>query len=279
MSKSETKYSCPHCHQHVVLPAPTPGLAIQCPNCRVSFTLPELSRSGRGLGSPLIWCLGAVISIVVTFPLLFKSRLHQEKSDLGKPSGSARPSFKLSTEGFQWEGKSLPDWLEELKGTDTRIANHAQQVLQDHAGEVKGELVRMLEGTGSRGSHRRKAAEAMGYVVKKTDPEIQVLLGALGDTDGNVRSGAASALRRIKVDTTVLIPVLIGMADSPDSGIRHAAAILFSNYGVMGAEARPAIEKLAADDSPEVSAHPRPCGSGGRGGGPRTETHGGAGYG
>jgi HEAT repeat protein len=184
------------------------------------------------------------------------------------PTDNKVPEGKKSTQTF--EGKTLYDWLKELKETKEQPkdpgvkvrAIHAVQFYRSEAREAVPAIIKALKDPDA--SVRVNAAIALGLIgldtkdLKEGITALTRLASKNTESQGIVRYQAAQALGRLGSDSAPAIPVLVSaIADTTASEIRGAAAFALGSAGMdaqKGPDAR-AIHALLGDSTYRTGVH------------------------
>ncbi len=99
---------------------------------------------------------------------------------------------------------------------------------------------------------RTRAASALGWITRASDPEVGSLFDSLRDPKRLIRENALESLRRLRIPASEAIPLLVSIAENPNRGVRHNAAQFIGDFARTSPEAVEALKKLANDPDPVV---------------------------
>jgi HEAT repeat protein/DNA-directed RNA polymerase subunit RPC12/RpoP len=254
-TQMDTKYACPHCSQHVIIPDAPRGTLVDCPNCRRAFRLDDHDQAGvkRRLASPWVWLIAGVIAICLSAPFIRKMARPEAPRQNHAPQSKVAENITDDRADPVIAGKALSVWLEDLASSQSPTSRQAEAVLRDSAGVAKPVLVHAIEDASISIRLRRQAPEALSLMIGPGDPEIQVLFGALRDKDRLVSTSARRALRNQNLDAKTAVPILLAMSTDGEGGVRRTAAQFLGNFVKLDPEALSALKRLATDPDPIVA--------------------------
>jgi HEAT repeat protein len=99
---------------------------------------------------------------------------------------------------------------------------------------------------------RRRAAAALGEVLREQPASVAALVAALDDADAVVRITAAESLWKTTRKADALFATILGTLTEEDRQLRIRAYRLLLTLGPAARPARPALQELANDPRPYV---------------------------
>jgi HEAT repeat protein len=145
------------------------------------------------------------------------------------------------------EGKTVKQWVEQLKDSEPRRAAKAMTALTKIGEPAVDPLIEVLKDKDEEA--RPLAAQVLGDIGPAAKKAIPALIEALKDDDADpsVRNSAASALAEMGPAAKPAVPALLAALKDDDAGVRGSAAF---TLGKVGAEAKTVLGPLleALDD-------------------------------
>lgn len=140
---------------------------------------------------------------------------------------------RLLRQGTSYEGKTIPEWLDELSSLDFRTRQGVPSMLARIGRPAIPALMQLMEMNDPRG---RYAAEALG----KMGEDAQEVLGSLLEmarspqSTNNTRSFIVRGLQHAQWAAAEIVPVLATMAVDPaeDKGLRRTATFALGSLGL-----------------------------------------------
>jgi hypothetical protein len=268
----DSKYTCPHCEQHLVFDAAFTERVVQCPGCKKIIELPK-ARNANSRRNSWRWFLGPVLiaaavggSLAVRYHSKTSGKtdaIQNANANLAAASPSVKPpaiqarSFATDPEALvpMIEERLLTEWMDDLDlKNESEIRHRARDVIAQKAQSHTAEFIQVFENRGNKNRFRGNAILAIGFTGTRTGPEAGVLVNALKDEDQYVRCCAMESLRKLQLPEKQLVPLLAEMLNDPISNVRRMAAIHLGYSGVAAKDTLPALEKLTGDEAPTTRA-------------------------
>lgn len=100
---------------------------------------------------------------------------------------------------------------------------------------------------------RIRSAKALAKLGRRAQDSAAVLMAALSDSDGGVRSAAAQALGLVGPDPALAVPKLVLLAKDPDAVVRQGVVFALGNMKA-GPETQKAVFQAIEDPDPRVAS-------------------------
>lgn len=151
---------------------------------------------------------------------------------------------------FEYEGRTLPQWialLQDVDPTQRLEAMTALYIIGSHARAALPHLIRALNDCNP--MIRERAAWALGQFGENAKPAIPVLIEKLEDQAEQVRASAQIALRRLQNDVQIVLPELLEALNCSSSAKQIAVTEMLALFKELNQEAvNRLIELLPHDD-------------------------------
>lgn len=135
-----------------------------------------------------------------------------------------------------------------------RLTLEAFKALEDKAAPAIPTLMSWIEDPKGVPRKRLVAITTLRELGPLAKDAVPAIIGALGDSDPQIRYGAAFALGKIKHLPQVAVPALIKCLDDPHPIVRGNAIGSLIAFEKEATEAIPALERALKDSSPNVSS-------------------------
>ena len=149
-----------------------------------------------------------------------------------------------------YEGKTVEQWIEDLKHSNPIVRVSASKALKKIGPESVPALIKALNYKDS--EVRRMAALILGSFGQKAEKVVPALIKVLKDKDEDVRKWAAISLGKIGPKAEKAVPALIEALKDKDEDVRIIAVDSLGEIGPKAKEAIPALTETLKDKNEKI---------------------------